>query len=242
MTGSVVLAYHGCDISVRDRLVRGLTKPQLSSNSYDWLGKGMYFFEGDPDRALKLAKFANEHPERVLTQRPIVAPAVVGAILQTDRWLDLTTQKGITSFAMVAQAMTAAVEDDPSRLPVNGPAFVGDEDKLNRQFDCAVFKLMTTERDAAHKAALEAKDVKAILETVPYQATRAPFKQGKPIASSAIFTDSHIQIAVHDTSCILGWFLRPGDVVLPDDELDAASHALGAAAATRVDKKPRKRG
>lgn len=242
MTGSVVLAYHGCDISVRDGLVRGLIKPRLSSNSYDWLGKGMYFFEGDPDRALKLAKFANEKPEYALTQRPIVAPAVVGAILQTDRWLDLTTQKGITSFAIVAQALTAAVGDDPSRLPQNGPAFLGDEDKLNRQFDCAVFKLMTTERAMAHKAALEAKDVNAIMETAPYQATRAPFEQGKPIASSAIFTDSHVQISVHDTSCIVGWFLLPGDSVLPDEELKAASEALVAAAATRVARKPRKRG
>lgn len=201
----------------------------------------MYFFEGDPDRALKLAKSASSSPEHALTQRPIVAPAVVGAILQTDRWLDLTTQKGINSFALVAQALTSAIGDDASKLPRNAPAFDGDTDNLRRQFDCAVFTMMTTERAVAHRAALEVKDTAAILETVPYQATRAPFEQGEPIASSAIFTDSHVQIAVHDTRCIVGWFLRPGDSVLPDEELHAASRALEEATAERVARKPRKR-
>lgn len=57
---------------MRDSLVRGLIKPRLSINSYDWLGKRMFFFEGDPGCALNLTKFANANPAYVLTQHPIV--------------------------------------------------------------------------------------------------------------------------------------------------------------------------
>ena len=44
--GQIVLAYHGCDVTVRDGLVRGELTPRISSNAYDWLGDGLYFFEG----------------------------------------------------------------------------------------------------------------------------------------------------------------------------------------------------
>ena len=57
--GQIVLAYHGCDVTVRDGLVRGELTPRISSNAYDWLGDGLYFFEGDHNRALKLAMFAH---------------------------------------------------------------------------------------------------------------------------------------------------------------------------------------
>ena len=93
--GQIVLAYHGCDVTVRDGLVRGELMPRISSNAYDWLGDGLYFFEGDHNRALKLAMFAHENPQHLLTRIPIATPAVVGAILDVDRWLDLTTQEGI---------------------------------------------------------------------------------------------------------------------------------------------------
>jgi hypothetical protein len=45
---SMVIAYHGCDITVRDDLVTGrIPRLDHSANKYDWLGRGAYFFEGD---------------------------------------------------------------------------------------------------------------------------------------------------------------------------------------------------
>ncbi len=39
-----VLAYHGCDAAVAERLLRG--EPfRKSENDYDWLGAGVYFWE-----------------------------------------------------------------------------------------------------------------------------------------------------------------------------------------------------
>ncbi len=49
----LVIGYHGCDRTVaEDVLLRGGTlKP--SANPYDWLGKGIYFWEHGPDRGLE---------------------------------------------------------------------------------------------------------------------------------------------------------------------------------------------
>jgi hypothetical protein len=50
------VAYHGCDESVvTDILVRGETL-KASANDYDWLGRGVYFWEHGPDRIFKLPR------------------------------------------------------------------------------------------------------------------------------------------------------------------------------------------
>jgi hypothetical protein len=44
LTAGFVLAYHGCDLAVGERLLDGdAFKP--SNNDYDWLGPGIYFWE-----------------------------------------------------------------------------------------------------------------------------------------------------------------------------------------------------
>lgn len=39
-----VLAYHGCDVQVAERLLRG-EQFKKSQNDHDWLGEGVYFWE-----------------------------------------------------------------------------------------------------------------------------------------------------------------------------------------------------
>jgi hypothetical protein len=49
-----VIGYHGCSAAFARRLVtdRAMLKEwQPSTNSYDWLGKGIYFWEYAPGRA-----------------------------------------------------------------------------------------------------------------------------------------------------------------------------------------------
>ena len=79
--GQILIGYHGCDITTRDGLVTGRLQPKPSQNPYDWLYDGMYFFEGDSARALKLAKAASGRPTQSLTRQPIATPAVVGVVL-----------------------------------------------------------------------------------------------------------------------------------------------------------------
>ncbi|CAM4056803.1 hypothetical protein [Roseateles saccharophilus] len=54
-----VLGFHGCDASVGEDVLGGHTKHlRPSNNEYDWLGSGIYFWEGNPARALEFAQQA----------------------------------------------------------------------------------------------------------------------------------------------------------------------------------------
>lgn len=73
---SLILAYHGCDQTVAERLLAG--EPfKRSQNDYDWLGWGIYFWEANPKRGLDFAAEAMKRPGS-----KIRTPAVVGAVVE----------------------------------------------------------------------------------------------------------------------------------------------------------------
>lgn len=237
--GQIVLAYHGCDITIRDGLVRRVIEPKISNNPYDWLGKGLYFFEGDFLRAKKLAQNSHERNLQLLTRQPIGTPAVVGAILDIDRWFDLTTQTGIFDFTRAASALVAGSAG--GEMPRNKQAFPDDEDFIHRAFDRAACEMVHKYRELTHKKALEDHDSAAIVASAPYQASRGAYEQGVHIADgSSVRGDTHIQIAVHDLNCIRGWFLVPGDKLLDSQEWDEAAKAMAKVKAERTVAKPRR--
>ncbi|MEG0921998.1 MAG: hypothetical protein RSD57_12425 [Comamonas sp.] len=244
--GQLVLAFHGCDISTRDALIRGdLHTLDHSTNPYDWLGTGIYFFLSDHERALKLAKFVSENPSRMLTKRPIISPAVIGCVLDIDRWLDLTSEAGRRNFVAAARSLHSAAEtaakvaDRELALPKNRPAFDGDTDIIYRAYDCAVCNMIHAIRKGECEKAMLAGDTKKMLGTLPYQATVSAFNQGNPIDGSAICDGSHTQVAVHDDSCIRGWFLLRGDKLLADDQYLLAKQSVATAMELRSKSKKR---
>ena len=50
-----VTAYHGCDRATAAKLLAGRSF-NPSENDYDWLGRGIYFWEFGPDRAYRFAQ------------------------------------------------------------------------------------------------------------------------------------------------------------------------------------------
>jgi hypothetical protein len=111
--GTALIVYYGCDVTTRDDLVSGRLKHlRHSNNQYDWLGPGAYFFEGDVERALLFAQASHRNPAKRFTAKPIATPAVVGAVLQVQNWLDMTMQAGIKEFSLAYQAFAAGL---PSR-------------------------------------------------------------------------------------------------------------------------------
>lgn len=252
--GQILIGYHGCDITTRDGFVSGKKNPKISRNPYDWLYDGLCFFEGDCDRALKLATAASQRSKQTLTRQPIATPAVVGVVLDIDRIFDLSTQNGIENFASAAALIESAYRIRGKEPPKNMPAFEGDTENLHRAFDREVCKFVHDIRKVAHLQAIghaaefiangeDATEFSAqIVQTAPYQASRGAYEQGKLVdPSSAIYDDTHLQIAVHDLSCIKGWFLRPGDKLLSSDALLKAEEQLTKAKAQRSADKPRKR-
>ncbi len=51
-----IFGYHGCDRAVADPVLTGRQQLGPSSNEYDWLGSGIYFWEHGPSRALEWAE------------------------------------------------------------------------------------------------------------------------------------------------------------------------------------------
>jgi hypothetical protein len=230
MDGSLILAYHGCDISVRDRLVRGeLAKLNASANKYDWLGPGTYFFENDCARARHFARSSFEDPDKHYTKQPIAQPAVVGAVLRVSRWLDMTTQEGMGNWMAAYETLVVDRRREDKPMPENERVDEQDEVVLLRQLDNAVFTLLPKVRAGSNLPEI--------------QAVRGAFYQGKPLASSSseFREHTHVQIALIDPRCVQAWFLPAGDRLLSDEELLEAQALLAEAKAQRTRDKPRTR-
>lgn len=227
-TGHLVIAYHGCDITTRDDLVRGtLGHLQHSNNKYDWLGPGSYFFEDDYARALMFAQASHDNPKKRYTAKPIATPAVVGAVLQVQHWLDMTIQAGIEEFCLGYSALKKSAEEGSlPKLPGNTAASPEDTDILLRQLDNAIFTFIHQARDERNMQA--------------FQAVRAAFYQGEEIAPASGFrARTHVQIALRDNSCVQGWFLPPGAALLTQEEYADAKEQLEATKSRN--EKPRQR-
>lgn len=230
MDSGLILAYHGCDISTRDRLVRGeLTKLNASANKYDWLGPGTYFFENDCMRARFFAQSSFENPGENYTKQPIAQPAVVGAVLRVTHWLDMTTQEGMGNWMAAYQTLVEDRYREGKDMPKNERVDEQDELVLLRQLDNAVFTLLPKVRAASRLPEI--------------QAVRGAFYQGQPLAnSSSEFREhTHVQIALIDARCVQAWFLPSGDRLLSDEELLEAQALLAEAKAKRTRDKPRTR-
>jgi hypothetical protein len=89
----LILAFHGCDQGVVDKVITGKSALTHSTNKYDWLGHGIYFWDNSPSRALEYATFLKENPKR--SKQKITQPAVIGAVLNLGFCLDLLDYKNL---------------------------------------------------------------------------------------------------------------------------------------------------
>jgi hypothetical protein len=180
----IVIGYHGCAEAFARELLLG-TRPihkwQPSTNDWDWLGHGIYFWEHSPDRARRWAeeKYA-AHGE---------SPAVLGAVIQLGRCFDLLNE-GITAvLAKNHSQLVTSYEQAGRPLPQNR----GRDWKL-RELDCLVIN------DCL--ARLQAQGLE-------YDTVRGAFLEGAPAYPGAGFSrEAHVQLAVRNPACILGVF-RP---------------------------------
>ena len=180
----MVIAYHGCDARVADRLLAG--EPfRKSRNDLDWLGEGVYFWEYGYDRALQ---FAEEQRKRGKVERP----AVVGALLQLGNCFDLMDTRCTADLEDAFPRFVALCERKGRPIPINGGVT---PDLLLRRRDCAVIKFCL--------------DTLQGRGDVLYDSVRWGFREGAPVFDgSGVFTKSHVQLAIRNESCILGAF-RP---------------------------------
>ena len=188
-----IVAFHGCDEDVVERVLLGKGELDYSENAYDWLGRGIYFWEYGPRRAYEWAKWRSEGKGG--SGGKVKTPAVIGAYINLGRCFDLLDTANTTLLGSVFNQFKNDCEDKGVRPPRNEAAFDGDIDHTKRILDCAVVNF-----------AVEAIEA---MEKTQFQTVRCIFSEGKPaFDGSLIMAKSHIQIAVRDRSAIVGYF-RP---------------------------------
>src|SRR5947209_5013011 len=103
---SFVLGFHGCDSTTGEAILRGeVSHLSPSVSDYDWLGHGVYFWEGSPTRA---RHFAAERASGGRNSRgQIKHPFVLGAVVDPRRCLNLADSDAIARVEQAYETLTA---------------------------------------------------------------------------------------------------------------------------------------
>ena len=184
---SLVLAFHGCDRSVFEKVLYEGQDLRPSSNDYDWLGAGVYFWEQNYERGLS---WAHEQAKRGI----IEDPAVVGAVIDPGFCLNLTDSRYIdlveTEYRLMeAEFLVAGIE-----MPKNEGRT---EDRLFRRLDRAVIEHLHSRIAASAPES----------DFEPFDSVRGLFSEGRPVYEGAGFRKkTHVQLCVRNPNCIKGYF------------------------------------
>ncbi len=183
LSSGLLLGFHGCDAEIGERLLNG-EKFSFSTNTWDWLGPGVYFWEANPKRGFD---FAAELKRRAYKHNKIDTPFVVGAVINPGLCLDLTTKAGIDivrdAHSQLMQIYAAAEEPPPENR----------ENLMQRNLDCAVIQYVHQVREQAGQPSIDT--------------IRGVFIEGDPVyQTSGFYEKTHIQLAVRNINCIKGVF------------------------------------
>ncbi len=187
---SFVLGFHGCDEAIANKVFAGKSRLKKSTNEWDWLGSGIYFWENNPQRALEYARHLKRHPER--GSIPVNKPAVVGAVIDLGYCLNLLDEKSIqlvksANEVYLATCMAKGVD------PVENKNIEGSKELLLRYRDCAVIESLHAYREEA--------------EIPVFASVRGMFAEGRAFYKNAGFhAKNHIQICIRNPNCIKGYF------------------------------------
>lgn len=186
----LILGFHGCDQNILNKVLSGSETLKASTNGYDWLGHGIYFWDSSPSRAFEYANFLKNNPARA--KRSIIIPAVLGAVINLGNCLDLLDYSNLQLVKTGYQTLKA-LEKYGYSLPKNKN--VGsNNDLLLRELDCSVIEML-------HR-------VMHHIKLPPFDSVRGVFWEGLPLYPNAGFREkNHIQICVRNPNCIKGYFV-----------------------------------
>jgi len=202
-----IIGFHGCEESVRDKLVNRPNEIINSNRPYDWLGHGMYFWENNYTRAQLWAEEKENNGK-------ITKPAVLGAVIHLGYCCDFLDSKYIRLIQHYYKSYKDLSDLTGDELPRNKDVPSDpNNDKLLRVLDCAVIEYMHKSITDTWKKEVElnGNSLTKIFET-----TRGVFTEGGPAFDGAgLFEKSHVQVCVRNPNCIKGFFIPREEVVFP---------------------------
>jgi hypothetical protein len=182
----LLIGFHGCEQSVRDRIVAGNSMLNASKNKYDWLGSGFYFWENNYERALN---FAKNPPGK----KKYIRPSVLGAIIDIAYCLDLLDSANIGLVKKSYELFMLSHGKEKTQIPQN-KYINSSKDKLLRELDCTIIENIHA--------------IQRRIDFQPFDSVRGVFVEGEELYPDAGFHDkTHIQICIRNPNCIKGFFI-----------------------------------
>lgn len=205
---NLIFGFHGCDESVRYRLLNQPDEIVFSKEKYDWLGHGMYFWENNYERALQ---WAEEKKSRGRIQQP----AVIGATLFLGHCCDFLDTTYINLLKTYFDLMAPMYVTMGKNLPQNGNLpHDRHKDKILRELDCTVIEFMHAA--IFYKMQTDIQNG-GFSENKIFDSTRGVFTEGGPVFTGAgILEKSHIQVCIRNPNCIKGFFLPRKETKFPE--------------------------
>jgi len=189
-----VLAYHGCDREIGEAILAGDQDIIPSTNNYDWLGEGAYFWENSYSRALEWARFLKEKPE--IAKYPIKEPFVIGAIIDPGNCLDLSDEGSLQILKEAHSNLKLILGILNEEMPKNEPGHASDNDLVKRKLDCYVINYL-------HRMRRRRKQP-------PFHTIRCPFMEGGPLYEGSKFhAKTHLQWCVRNPKKHVWGYFRP---------------------------------
>ena len=181
-TPAYIYGFHGCKKETFERVVLRGEPLCGSTNKYDWLGPGIYFWENSYERA---TEWAHSHYG--------ADGAVLGAFIDLGYCLDLTDYGSIPIMKQGYEMLKAYCEEGDIQMPSNKSGG-SKKDLLVRDLDCAVIQMVH-----------EYQRVEGFL---PFDSVRGTFEEGNEMYPGAGFREkTHTQVCVRNPNCIKGYFV-----------------------------------
>lgn len=189
---NLVIGFHGCDQSTFDAVIKNGERLKNSTNDYDWLGHGQYYWERNYKRAYDWAVGQSKNPHSKIRK-----PAVIGAVIDLGNCLSLDEANSLKLLKESYDIMEDDFKFFGRKMPTNKTRGEG-KDLLLRNLDCMVIECL--------------HDLNSVNNEHEYDSTKGVFIEGNPVYdNSGIYEKTHVQICIRNPNCIKGYF-SPRDI------------------------------
>lgn len=179
---NIIIAFHGCDKEIHDKVLYEHASLLPSNNIHDWLGNGIYFWESNRQRALEWA-------EEKVGKGNYNEASVLGAIIDLGYCLNLTDSAYVPILQMGYDLLKIRLGNEGKTMPANRLG----NDKLIRELDCSVIEQI-------HYLNFQTNNRE-------FDSVRGVFIEGDEIYEGSGFRNkTHIQICIKNENCIKGYF------------------------------------